>query len=993
MPQLGVYKLNNHSHLIHFVSPSLCLSLQTSTLGSVADSAAPPVPTLAVHPPTPVSKSPTTIGSLTLHVHADADAASGGLPKSVATTSMLSPRYQSSPLRPSPPSHSPTPPHTSPPRYSRLAGVSPLSSREASRSPSASPRTYSVPSSASTSPKAHRSPTVSSQQHVQLHHSPPTRPTEHAQYSPGQPSLVRDAGHTSAAISASQSREERIRALTESALRLKERIAMESKRVEEGTFGVGPFHTVQQHPSPARPPFSNDQGYTPSVHLPGVRNVHEHALRAEKLRQEAEAATKIQAAYRGHRVRKSLRWRLPSGQTLGASLREGHTHRIDESRSTSSTDTLTPPLAKEDVIEKEISTPVISPLRGHTQKQEGTHVHAHVHTRPPTFEASGPQITSSSATAVPRLSPWQQTGGDEHSIINVFTRQHERLRQTLDQLSDQKRAEIRRFGDEGAQSETPKHSGSSLPASTQQPGATSVTHSHSYTYTFEQTSPSRSGSERSPHSSVFSEDSLHASPPPKHKPSSNKTSPSPSSSPRSHLSSPRSALSPPSRTNSASTLTGGSSSSNKSEPKSKQEERVVHAITPPGSPSFVDSFASLSPRSVSSQTSEPKSLPKSSSPPKPQLGATVKPPTGSIPPPGVQVSSTAAIPSVTVTESGGGRLSPRSLELKLHSELNLLETVEDSMRQLSQVESARAVSLAQQETVALAQLLKSRQQGHEQELQAVASKSEKEVEETRGKLDREAALMAEQRQRIEREHAEEMQRIREEASRVSHEATLRLNEARTAASDAVIQAAKEHLEAAHKITESAASAAAREAVKATLVVSGTQQQGPPPPHYHHKETATTSGSVTPNYESDFEADSLAGSETGKISETQSKLKSPATTSTRSQASGSSNTTIEEDIEQEGSDMEEEEGERESATPVLGSREPDEEAMEVRAGDETLVGGGGSELEESYQSQSPIEEMEEDISEVHDNYMYMRVNCMCIVPYACIYMYLIIYSRI
>ena len=303
------------------------------------------------------------------------------------------------------------------------------------------------------------------------------------------------------------------------------------------------------------------------------------------------------------------------------------------------------------------------------------------------------------------------------------------------------------------------------------------------------------------------------------------------------------------------------------------------------------------------------------------------------------------------------------------------------MRQLSQVESARAVSLAQQETVALAQLLKSRQQGHEQELQAVASKSEKEVEETHGKLDREAALMAEQRQRIEREHAEEMQRIREEASRVSHEATLRLNEARTAASDAVIQAAKEHLEAAHKIAESAASAAAREAVKATLVVSGTQQQqGPPlPPHYHHKETATTSGSATPNYESDFEADSLAGSETGKISETQSKLKSPAT---RSQASGSSNTTIEEDIEQEGSDMEEEgEGERESATPVLGSHEPDEEAMEVRAGDETLVGGGGSELEESYQSQSPTEEMEEDISEVHDN--YMRVHCMCIVPYACI----------
>ena len=975
MPQLGAYKLNNHAAFIHFVSPSPYLS-QTS-IGSTADSAAPPVPTLAVHPPTPVSTSP-TIGSLTLHVHAGTDVTNGGLSKSAAMTSALSPRHQSSPLRPSPSSHSPTPPHTSPPRYSRLGGTSPAS-REASHSPSASPRTYSVPSSTSTSPKAHRSPPAASE-HAQLHHSPSTGPTEHAHYglrtehaqygysnSPGQlSSLLRGAGHASAATSAPQSREERIRALTESALRLKERIAMESKRVEEGTFGVGPFHhisTFQQHSPPARPPFSNDQSYIPSVDLPGVRNVHEHALRAEKLRQEAEAATKIQAAYRGHRVRKCLRWKLPSGKTLGASLREGHTHRGNESRS-SSTDTLTPPPAEEDEMEKDIFTPITSPLRGHTQKREDTHVHAHVHTQPPSFAANGPQITSSSATAVPRLSPWQQTGGDEHSIINVFTRQHEKLRQTLDQLSDQKRAEIRRFGEEGRpKSETPKHSASSVPGS--QPGATSITHSHSYTYTFEQASPSKSASELSPHSSIFSEDSLHASPPPKHKPSSPKTSLSPTSSPRSHHSSPRSATSPPSRASSASTLTSGSPSS-RSEPKLKQDvEERVHVITPPGSPSFVESFASLSPRSVSSQTSKPKSLSRSPSSTKADAAThSAKPPVSSTPS-GVQVASTAALPTVTVTESGG-RLSPRSLELKLQSELNLLETVEDSMRQLSQVESARAVSLAQQETVALAQLLKSRQQGHEQELQAVASKSEKEMEETRGKLDREAALMAEQRQRIEREHAEEMQRIREEASRASHEATLRLNEARTAASDAVIQAAKEHLEAAHKLAESAASAATREAVKAALIVSGVQQQGPPP-HHHHKEATTASGSVTPNYESDFEADSPVGSKTGKTSETQSRLKS---TLTRSQASGSSTTTIEEDIEQEGSGREGEgEGEGESVTPVVASQEPEEEAMEVRPGDETLV-GGGSELEESYQSQSPIEEMEEDVSEV-------CVLCQCL----------------
>ena len=922
-----------------------------------------PVPTLAVHPPTPVSKSP-TVGSLTLHVHAGTESS---LPKSAAATSMLSPRHQS-PLHPPPPSHSPTPPHTSPPRYSRLGGTSPAS-REASCSPSISPRTYSVPSSSSPSPKAHRSPPGYSG-HAQLHHSPSTgAATEHAQYSlrtehaqygygsgGGQLSaLLRGTSHTGAVISAPQSRDERIRALTESALRLKERIAMESKRFEEGALGSGHspqrFTTSQQQQqsSPARTLFSNEQGFTPSVDLPGVKNVHEHALRAEKRRQQNEAASKIQAAYRGHRVRKSLHWKLPSGQTLGASLREGHTHGGDEGGESrnSSTDTLTPP-PEDDEMEKEISAPIISPLRGYRQNQEAVHVH--VHSQLPISSANVPPVSSSSATVVPCLSPWQQTGGDEHSIINVFTRQHEKLRQTLDKLSDQKRAEIRGFSEEGrAKSETPKHSSLSVPAS--QPRATSVSHSHSYTYTFEQTSPSKSASERSPHSSIFSEDSLHVSPPPKHELSSNEVSPSPASSPRSQHTSPSSATSPPSRASSASTTRSSTSHSSKSELKSKHGvEKEVHVITPPGSPSFVESFASVSPRSVLSQSSEPKSLPRS-----PKTDTTVQS-ANLPPPPAVQLA--AVPPTVRVTESGG-RLSPRSLELKLHSELNLLETVEDSMRQLSQVESARAMSLAQQETVALAQLLKSRQQGHEQELQSMASKNEKELEEARGRTDRETALMDEQRRRIEREHAEEMQRIREEASKASHEATLRLNEARTAASNAVIQAAKDHLEAAHTIATSAASAAAREAVKAALV-SGGQQQGQPP---HHHTTA--SGSISPSYESDFETDSLAGSETGKASETQPKLKSTSTVSTRSQASSSSTTTIEEEIEQEGSGKEG----VESATPV----------MEVGPGDETLV-GGNSELEESYQSQSPIEEMEEDISEVHavpvSRCSHVYAHCTC-----------------
>ena len=54
----------------------------------------------------------------------------------------------------------------------------------------------------------------------------------------------------------------------------------------------------------------------------------------------------------------------------------------------------------------------------------------------------------------------------------------------------------------------------------------------------------------------------------------------------------------------------------------------------------------------------------------------------------------------------GDRLSPGSLDMRLTAELNRLEYMEESVRQLTDVERTRAVSLAQQETVSLAQILK-----------------------------------------------------------------------------------------------------------------------------------------------------------------------------------------------------------------------------------------------------------------------------------------------
>lgn len=54
------------------------------------------------------------------------------------------------------------------------------------------------------------------------------------------------------------------------------------------------------------------------------------------------------------------------------------------------------------------------------------------------------------------------------------------------------------------------------------------------------------------------------------------------------------------------------------------------------------------------------------------------------------------------------RYSPSTLERQFHTEFNQLESMEESMRQLTNMERTRAVSMAQQETVSLAQMLKVR---------------------------------------------------------------------------------------------------------------------------------------------------------------------------------------------------------------------------------------------------------------------------------------------
>ncbi|NXG77419.1 CE350 protein, partial [Baryphthengus martii] len=102
--------------------------------------------------------------------------------------------------------------------------------------------------------------------------------------------------------------------------------------------------------------------------------------------------------------------------------------------------------------------------------------------------------------------------------------------------------------------------------------------------------------------------------------------------------------------------------------------------------------------------------------------------------------------------SGCMRFSPAGLQQRLSAELNYLTAIEESVRQLSDVERVRGISLAQQESVSLAQILKAQQQRHERDLVLLKIKAEQEALESQRQLE-------EARQKAAQVHAESLQHL------------------------------------------------------------------------------------------------------------------------------------------------------------------------------------------------------------------------------------------
>ncbi|NWV83567.1 CE350 protein, partial [Dasyornis broadbenti] len=102
--------------------------------------------------------------------------------------------------------------------------------------------------------------------------------------------------------------------------------------------------------------------------------------------------------------------------------------------------------------------------------------------------------------------------------------------------------------------------------------------------------------------------------------------------------------------------------------------------------------------------------------------------------------------------SGCMRFSPAELQHRLSAELNYLSAIEESVWQLSDLERVRGISLAQQESVSLAQILKAQQQRHEWDLALCKIKAEQEVLESQRQLE-------ETRQKAAQVHAESLQQL------------------------------------------------------------------------------------------------------------------------------------------------------------------------------------------------------------------------------------------
>ncbi|ELK37139.1 Centrosome-associated protein 350 [Myotis davidii] len=138
------------------------------------------------------------------------------------------------------------------------------------------------------------------------------------------------------------------------------------------------------------------------------------------------------------------------------------------------------------------------------------------------------------------------------------------------------------------------------------------------------------------------------------------------------------------------------------------------------------------------------------------------------------------------------RFSPAGLQHRMAAELSYLSAIEESVRQLSDVERVRGISLAQQESVSLAQIIKAQQQRHERDLALLKLKAEQETLECQRQLE-------ETRNKAAQVHAESLQQVvksQRDVTEVLQEATCKIAAQQTETARLTTDAARQICEMA-----------------------------------------------------------------------------------------------------------------------------------------------------------------------------------------------------
>ncbi|XP_055897249.1 centrosome-associated protein 350-like isoform X3 [Biomphalaria glabrata] len=504
--------------------------------------------------------------------------------------------------------------------------------------------------------------------------------------------------------SIARTNEKRKEAIKATALTLQSKLAEERKRLEDvhildtsHQFNSGTDYVSRY----SRLTGANNDYNIFTSNLPGSQH-YTNSQRDGTLEHEALAATRIQAAYRGHNVRQALNWQLPSGQTFGQRLKgntqvkvhSGHQPNDDVSdlteTSTFSEITRSEPLGSLDLDGNRRSVSAVQNKKESSSRNKPT---------PATYKP-------------PSQYAWVESKPDPYSVMSVFSRQNRYLaagsRQAdmpyqstaitvttttttlatntvlaAENVSHKQptimSVEHVTIGQTGSgQPVVAKSRYTRVEATVSEPENSDVSTSHS-----ESASPVRSSR---PVASVRSNDIGSKSEP-------------------AYTMTYESCRSRDYSTDSSSSL-----SSNDDEDQLTPVKKSVGykwQMSDAGVETDVSQMSEDEPRNVRSKLESVANRAESQDRP----------------------------PAFASRGPGDGRLSPNSLANKFSASLTYMESMEESLRQVVGMERTRGICLAQQETVSLAQVLKARQQEHSAELRALQLQARKEAVEATQQLD------------------------------------------------------------------------------------------------------------------------------------------------------------------------------------------------------------------------------------------------------------------